>query len=45
VVKAGDIVRVKVMNVDLDRSRIGLSMRLADEPVIQAAPAKATKKP
>lgn len=32
VVKAGDIVKVKVMEVDLERKRIGLSMRLDDEP-------------
>ncbi|TLF48241.1 RNA-binding transcriptional accessory protein [Halomonas urmiana] len=32
VVKAGDIVRVKVMSVDLPRSRIGLTMRLSDQP-------------
>ncbi|SEL07793.1 Tex family protein [Halomonas daqiaonensis] len=32
VVKAGDIVRVKVMSVDLARSRIGLTMRLGDQP-------------
>jgi uncharacterized protein len=32
VVKAGDVVRVKVLDVDLARSRISLSMRLADEP-------------
>jgi uncharacterized protein len=31
-VKAGDIVRVKVMEIDLPRQRIGLSMRLDDEP-------------
>lgn len=30
VVKAGDIVKVKVMEVDIDRKRIGLSMRLTD---------------
>lgn len=30
VVKAGDIVRVKVMEVDISRKRIGLSMRLSD---------------
>jgi len=30
VVKTGDIVRVKVMEVDSDRKRIGLSMRLGD---------------
>ncbi|GHC18643.1 Tex family protein [Aidingimonas halophila] len=32
VVKAGDIVKVKVMSVDQERARIGLSMRLSDEP-------------
>lgn len=32
VVKAGDIVKVKVMEVDVARKRIGLSMRLNDEP-------------
>ncbi|WP_087023328.1 Tex family protein [Thaumasiovibrio subtropicus] len=32
VVKAGDIVKVKVMEVDLARKRIGMSMRLNDEP-------------
>ncbi|MFA5631636.1 MAG: Tex family protein [Porticoccaceae bacterium] len=32
VVKAGDIVRVKVMDVDIPRNRIALSMRLSDEP-------------
>ncbi|HIF9100232.1 TPA: Tex family protein [Photobacterium damselae] len=32
VVKAGDIVKVKVMEVDLQRKRIGMSMRLNDEP-------------
>lgn len=31
-VKAGDIVKVKVMEVDLARKRIGLSMRLDDVP-------------
>lgn len=31
-VKAGDIVKVKVMQVDVPRKRIGLSMRLTDEP-------------
>ncbi|HET8790991.1 MAG TPA: Tex family protein, partial [Modicisalibacter sp.] len=31
VVKAGDIVKVKVMEVDIDRKRIGMSMRLADD--------------
>ena len=32
VVKAGDVVRVKVLEVDLARSRIALTMRLTDEP-------------
>ncbi len=35
-VKAGDIVKVKVMEVDLPRQRIALSMRLDDEPGQQA---------
>ena len=32
IVKAGDVVRVKVMEVDVPRKRIGLSMRLNDDP-------------
>ena len=32
VVRSGDVVRVKVMDVDGDRQRIGLSLRLHDEP-------------
>ncbi len=32
VVKAGDIVKVKVMEVDVARKRIGLTMRLEDTP-------------
>ncbi|OOF30952.1 Tex family protein [Salinivibrio proteolyticus] len=32
VVKAGDVVKVKVMEVDVPRKRIGLSMRLDDTP-------------
>jgi uncharacterized protein len=32
VVKAGDIVKVKVIEVDIPRKRIALSMRLDDEP-------------
>jgi len=31
VVKAGDIVKVKVMSVDTQRNRIALSMRLSDK--------------
>lgn len=32
VVKAGDIVKVKVMEVDVARKRIAMSMRMSDEP-------------
>ncbi|PHV12944.1 Tex family protein [Chitinimonas sp. BJB300] len=32
VVKAGDVVRVKVMEVDVKRARIALTMRLEDQP-------------
>ena len=32
VVKAGDVVKVKVLEVDLARQRIALTMRLTDEP-------------
>ncbi len=32
IVKSGDIVKVKVMEVDVERQRIGLSLRLDDEP-------------
>lgn len=39
VVKAGDIVTVKVVEVDIERKRIGLSMKLNDD-----APAATTKK-
>ncbi len=31
VVKAGDVVKVKVMEVDIPRKRVGLSMRLSDD--------------
>lgn len=37
VVKAGDLVKVKVMEVDLNRKRVGLSMRLTDNPGEAAA--------
>lgn len=37
VVKAGDIVRVKVMDVDTERKRIALSMRLDDKAGEQAS--------
>ncbi|AGP31028.1 Tex family protein [Corynebacterium terpenotabidum] len=32
VVRSGQVVKVKVMEVDVERSRIGLSLRLTDEP-------------
>ncbi len=35
VVSTGDIVKVKVMNLDIPRKRIGLSMRMDDTPVAQ----------
>ena len=41
VVKAGDIVKVKVLEVDIERNRIGLTMRLNDE--VAAKPAAKTK--
>jgi uncharacterized protein len=40
VVKAGDIVKVKVMEVDVQRKRIALSMRLNDEPGQDSRPAR-----
>ena len=42
VVKAGDIVKVKVMEVDIPRKRIALSMRMDDEPgaEVPAKPAR-----
>ncbi|MDQ7990598.1 MAG: Tex family protein, partial [Candidatus Dactylopiibacterium sp.] len=41
VVKAGDIVKVKVVEVDLARKRIALTMRLAGTPAKRAAEAPA----
>jgi len=40
VVKAGDIVKVKVMEVEVDRKRIGLSMRMSDEPGESSKPSR-----
>ena len=37
VVKAGDIVKVKVMEVDIPRKRIALTMRMGDQPGQQPA--------
>ncbi|MBK5944554.1 Tex family protein [Halorhodospira halophila] len=36
-VRTGDVVQVKVMEVDLERQRIGLSMRLDDDPNAERA--------
>jgi uncharacterized protein len=38
VVRSGQVVRVKVMEVDVERQRIGLSLRLTDEPGQEPAP-------
>ena len=43
VVKSGDIVKVKVMDVDVDRKRIGLSLRLDDEPGSDGKPSRAPR--
>jgi len=40
VVKSGDVVRVKVLTVDVPRNRIGLSLRL-DDPAERAQPSEA----
>lgn len=40
VVKAGDIVKVKIMEVDPQRKRIAMSMRLSDEPGPTESPAE-----
>ncbi|SFR53491.1 uncharacterized protein SAMN04488070_1752 [Pseudidiomarina maritima] len=48
IVKAGDIVKVKVLEVDVPRKRISLTMRLSDEPTPAApnqAKASSTKSP
>ena len=45
VVKAGDIVKVKVMAVDIARNRIGLSMRLDDDPRNEVSQPEASKGP
>jgi uncharacterized protein len=41
VVKAGDIVKVKVMEVDIPRNRVGLTMRMSDTPDAAASGKKA----
>ena len=45
VVKAGDIVKVKVMEVDIPRARIALSMRMSDTPGEKPAPAVRSQQP
>jgi protein Tex len=48
VVRSGDVVRVKVLGVDVARKRISLTLRLDDEPGDggrDARPAKATHRP
>lgn len=37
VVKAGDIVKVKVLEVDIDRKRIALTMRMDEQPAAKGA--------
>lgn len=44
VVKAGDIVKVKVLEVDVARKRISLTMRLDDDVQAKATPATAASK-
>ncbi|CAM3475376.1 Tex family protein [Parendozoicomonas haliclonae] len=43
VVKAGDVVRVKVLEVDVERRRIALTMRLSDDA--NAQPAEQSQRP
>ncbi len=45
VVKAGDVVKVKVMEVDIPRKRIGLTMRMNDDPRNQASEQRREQKP
>src|SRR5690554_4370586 len=48
VVKAGDVVKVKVLEVDLERKRIALTMRLGEAPVTKersTSPNQAPRKP
>jgi uncharacterized protein len=46
VVKAGDLVKVKVLEVDLERRRIALTLRLDDQPETpsEGRPAKPLRK-
>lgn len=45
VVRSGEVVKVKVMEVDAERKRIGLSLRLGDEPGAPAPKRKRTDAP
>ena len=45
VVKAGDVVKVKVLEVDIARQRVALSMRLTDEAVRKPARGEVGEKP
>ncbi|WP_404385630.1 Tex family protein [Caenispirillum salinarum] len=45
VVKPGDIVKVKVLEVDLPRKRISLTMRLSDQPGAESRPGGGAGKP
>jgi len=42
VVKAGDVVKIKVVEVDLKRNRIALTMRLNDKVELSSKPMKET---
>ncbi len=45
VVRAGDIVKVKVLEVDLERKRVALTMRFEKKPAPGAARAAAPRQP
>jgi len=45
IVKAGDVVKVKVLEVDAARKRIALTMRLADEPGSERKPTRDNNRP
>ena len=45
VAKPGDIVKVKVLDVDLDRKRISLTMRMDDQPAEKGPPLHAMAAP
>jgi uncharacterized protein len=45
VVKPGDVVKVKVLDVDVPRKRISLSLRLDDDPVTGRAPSRSAASP